>query len=79
MDADVPLGVPALKSLADEMTASNPLIQTTYESTLNGEIMPNIPQMGKFWSSLAAALEVATNGQASAQMALDEARISMEK
>jgi maltose/maltodextrin transport system substrate-binding protein len=79
MDADVPLGVPALKSLADEMAASNPLIQTTYESTLNGEIMPNIPQMGKFWSSLAAALEVATNGQASAQTALDEARISMEK
>jgi maltose-binding protein MalE len=35
--------------------------------------------MGKFWSSMAAAFEVATNGQASPQAALDEARKNMEK
>jgi len=79
IDADVPIGVPALKSLLDEMTANNPLIKTTFENAQHGVIMPNIPQMGKFWNSMAAAFEVATNGQASPQAALDEARKNMEK
>ena len=60
IDADAPLGVPALKALADEMSASNALIKGTYENALNGVVMPNIPQMGKFWSSMKAAFEIAT-------------------
>ena len=32
LDADAPLGVPAVKSLADEMSAANPLIKVTYEN-----------------------------------------------
>jgi maltose/maltodextrin transport system substrate-binding protein len=79
IDADVPIGVPALKSLSDEMSASNPLIKATYENVQNGEVMPNIPQMGKFWSSLTTALGVATSGQASPQAALDDAKKNMEK
>jgi maltose/maltodextrin transport system substrate-binding protein len=79
VDADVPIGVPALKSLLDEMVANNPLIKTTFESAQNGVLMPNIPQMGKFWSSMAAAFQIATNGQASPQAALDEAKKNMEK
>ena len=64
MDADVPLGVPAPKALADEMSAKNPLIKGTYENAPNGVVMPNIPQMGKFWSSMKAAFEIATSGRA---------------
>jgi len=64
LDADAPLGVPAVKSLADEMSAANPLIKVTYENALNGVVMPNIPQMGKFWSSMKAAFEIATTGRA---------------
>jgi maltose/maltodextrin transport system substrate-binding protein len=79
IDADVPIGVPALKSLSDELSASNPLIKATYENVQNGEVMPNIPQMGKFWSSLTTALGVATSGQASPQAALDDAKKNMEK
>jgi maltose/maltodextrin transport system substrate-binding protein len=79
MDADAPLGVPALKSLADEMSAKNPLIKVTYENCQNGEVMPNIPQMGKFWSSMKAAFEIATNGGATPQVALQDARKNMEK
>ena len=79
IDADVPLGVPALKSLADEMTASNPLIKATLENAQNGVVMPNIPQMGKFWSAIGTAISLATNGQASPQAALTEAKKNMEK
>ncbi|MBV8142322.1 MAG: maltose/maltodextrin ABC transporter substrate-binding protein MalE [Verrucomicrobia bacterium] len=79
IDADVPIGVPALKSLSDEMAAKNPLIKATYENAVNGDVMPNIPQMGKFWSSMATAFEIATNGQASPKAALDDAKKNMEK
>jgi maltose/maltodextrin transport system substrate-binding protein len=79
MDADAPIGVPALKTLADEMSAKNPLIKVTYENCQNGEVMPNIPQMGKFWSSMKAAFEIATNGGATPQVALQDARKNMEK
>ncbi len=79
IDADVPIGVPALKALSDEMAAKNPLIKTTYENAQNGDVMPNIPQMGKFWSSMATAFQIAANGQASPQAALDDAKKSMEK
>jgi maltose/maltodextrin transport system substrate-binding protein len=79
IDADVPIGVPALKTLSDEMAAQNPRIQMTYENAKNGEVMPNIPEMGKFWSSMATAFQIATNGQASPQAALDDAKKNMEK
>ncbi len=79
IDADVPIGVPALKTLSDEMAVKNPLIKTTYDNATNGDVMPNIPQMGKFWSSMATAFEIATNGQASPKAALDDAKKNMEK
>jgi maltose/maltodextrin transport system substrate-binding protein len=74
IDKEAPLGVPALKVLADQMSASNPLIKGTYENVRNGIVMPNIPQMGKFWSSMKAAFELATNGRASPETALKAAR-----
>jgi maltose/maltodextrin transport system substrate-binding protein len=79
IDADVPIGVPALKTLSEEMAAQNPRIQMTYENAKNGQVMPNIPQMSKFWSSMATAFQIATNGQASPQAALDDAKKNMEK
>jgi maltose/maltodextrin transport system substrate-binding protein len=79
IDADVPIGVPALKALSDEMSAKDPLIKITYENAQNGDVMPNIPQMGKFWSSMATAFQVATTGQASPKVALDDAKKNMGK
>ena len=70
MDAEAPLGVPALKTLCDEMTARNHLIKVIYENAENGVVMPNIPQMGRFWTSMGAAFEIATNGGATPEVAL---------
>jgi maltose/maltodextrin transport system substrate-binding protein len=79
IDADIAIGVPALKALAEEQSAKNPLIKITYENALNGVVMPNVPQMGKFWGAMGAALQIATSGQATPQAALDEAEKTLEK
>jgi maltose/maltodextrin transport system substrate-binding protein len=79
MEADAPLGVPALKTLCDEMAARNHLIKVTYENAENGVVMLNIPQMGKFWSSMKAAFEIATNGRATPQVALQDAFENMQR
>jgi maltose-binding protein MalE len=44
-----------------------------------GQIMPNIPQMGRFLSAVGTALQIATDGQASAQEALREAAANMRE
>jgi maltose-binding protein MalE len=41
--------------------------------------MPNIPQMGRYFTSVGAALQIATNGQASAEVALQEGEANMRK
>jgi maltose/maltodextrin transport system substrate-binding protein len=79
IDADVPIGVPALKSVCDEMSAKNPLVKATYDNVQNGVVMPNIPQMGKFWTSMTSAFQIATNGQASPEVALTDAKKNMQK
>ena len=79
MDADAPLGVPALKTLCDEMATKNHLIKVTYENAENGVVMPNIPQMGKFWTSMRAAFEIATNGGITPEVALKDALKNMER
>jgi maltose/maltodextrin transport system substrate-binding protein len=79
MDADSPLCVPALKVLCDEMCAKDPFIKITYENCQNGDVMPNIPEMSKFWGSMKAAFEIATDGRASPQTALQDARKGMVK
>ena len=79
IDSEAPLGVPALKALAEEMSAKDPLIKGTYENALNGVVMPNIPQIGRFWSSMKAALEIGTSGRATPEAALRSARKNMKK
>jgi len=79
IDSEAPLGVPALKALADELSAKNPLMKKTYENALNGVVMPNFPQIGRFWSSLKAALEIATSGRASPEAAIQSAGKNMKK
>ena len=79
INAEAPLGVPALKALADEMSARDPLMKGTYENVLKGAVMPNIPQMGRFWSSMKAAFEIATTGRATPEAALKYARKNMIK
>lgn len=76
INADVPLGTPANKAFFKEL-AADPHIQATMENVQLGEPMPNIPEMGKFWSAMASALENITNGRQSPKEALDAAAARM--
>jgi maltose/maltodextrin transport system substrate-binding protein len=72
-----PIGVPALIALYQKMAEDNPLLRQMKVSVDYGQIMPNIPQMGRYFSSVGAALQIATNGEASSQAALQEAAANM--
>jgi maltose/maltodextrin transport system substrate-binding protein len=76
INADVPLGTPANKAFFKELS-ENPNIKATMENARRGEPMPNIPEMGKFWSSMGSALENITNGRQTPKEALDAAAARM--
>ena len=44
-----------------------------------GEVMPNVPQMSRFFSAMGAALQIATEGRASAQASLREAEVNIRR
>ena len=77
INADVALGTPANKEFFKELS-QNPNIKATMENARRGEPMPNIPEMGTFWSSMASALENITNGRQSPKEALDAAAARMQ-
>lgn len=77
INADVPLGTPANKAFFKELS-SNEDIKATMGNARRGEPMPNIPEMGKFWSSMGSALENITNGRQSPKEALDAAAARMQ-
>ena len=72
INADVPLGTPANKAFFAEL-ASDPNISATMENARLGEPIPNIPETGKFFTAMDAALEAITNGRQSPKDALNGA------
>jgi maltose/maltodextrin transport system substrate-binding protein len=76
INADVALGVPANKAFYAELS-SDPNIRATMESARQGEPIPNIPEMGRFWGAMDAALEAITNGLQSPKDALNGAAARM--
>ncbi|OGT56523.1 MAG: maltose ABC transporter substrate-binding protein MalE [Gammaproteobacteria bacterium RIFCSPHIGHO2_12_FULL_63_22] len=72
INADVPLGTPANKAFFTEL-ATDPNISATMENARLGEPIPNIPETGKFFTAMDAALEAITNGRQSPKAALDGA------
>ncbi|MDI4633639.1 maltose/maltodextrin ABC transporter substrate-binding protein MalE [Pelomonas sp. V22] len=72
LDADVPIGVPANKAFYAEL-AVNPLIKASMDNARAGEPIPNVPEVGRFWTAMDAALEAITNGLQTPKDALDGA------
>ena len=72
-----PIGIPALSALYEKMAKDNPLLRQLKVSVEYGQIMPNIPQMGRYFTSVGAALQLATSGRASPQAALQDAEANM--
>ena len=78
MDRHVPLGVPALID-AYAAKSADPHIAGAMKNIEAGLLMPNIPQMGLFWSSMESALATITAGRATPQDALDNAARRMAR
>jgi maltose/maltodextrin transport system substrate-binding protein len=76
LDADVPIGVPANKAFYTELSV-NPLIKASMTNARNGAPIPNIPEVGRFWTAMDAALEAISNGLQSPKDALDGAAARM--
>ncbi|MGI9274563.1 MAG: maltose/maltodextrin ABC transporter substrate-binding protein MalE [Endozoicomonas sp.] len=72
MNNDVPLGAVANKAFMEELK-SDPRIEATYQNAMNGLLMPNVPEMGRFWSSMEAALTNISTGREEVNSALDAA------
>ena len=78
MDRHVPLGVPALVESYESM-ASDPHIAGSMKNIEAGLLMPNIPQMGVFWSAMESALATITSGRSTPQEALANAHQRMAR
>jgi len=72
IDADKPLGAAANKAYFEQL-AADPKIKVTMENSQRGQPMPNIPEMGKFWQPLQAAIENIVAGKQPVEAALTEA------
>lgn len=79
MDHAKPIGVPALISLYEKMAPDSPNLRQLKVVVDAGQVMPNIPQMGRFFTAVGAALQIATEGHAPAEAALREAAATMRK
>ena len=72
VNADKPLGAVALKSFQKTLE-SDANIKATMMNAQNGEPMPSVPEMSRFWSSFETALKNVTSGRQGVDEALDTA------
>ncbi len=63
------LGAVALKSFQKTLE-KDPRIKATMANAVNGEPMPNVPEMNRFWSAFQQALRNSTTGRQSVEEAL---------
>ena len=75
---DKPLGAVALNSFQHELETDE-RIAATMNNAMNGEIMPNIPQMGAFWGSAKNAIINIVDGRQAVDAALADAEKQMVK
>ncbi|MDO6583418.1 maltose/maltodextrin ABC transporter substrate-binding protein MalE [Photobacterium sp. 2_MG-2023] len=75
---DTPLGAVALNSFQEELS-SDARISATMGNAMNGEVMPNIPQMSSFWYAEKAAINNVVNGRQSVEDALNTVADRMTK
>lgn len=75
---DKPLGAVALNSFQAKLE-SDPRIAATMQNAQTGELMPNIPEMAKFWYAEGAALNNAVTGRQTVNEALDAAAARIVK
>lgn len=72
------VGVPALAQAYENLARKDPRMRELKACIDTGELMPNVPRMGRFFTALTTALQLVTQGRLSPQAALDDAAQSIE-
>jgi len=72
INAHVPLGAPANIEYFNQLK-NDPNVQATMASAKDGVIMPNNPEMGRFWAAMLSALGSMTDGRRGPKEAMDAA------
>jgi maltose/maltodextrin transport system substrate-binding protein len=72
------IGVPALISLYEKLARNDLRLRQLKLAMDHGQLMPNIPQMGRFFNAVGTAVQIATEGHASAREALRAAALNMK-
>ncbi|WP_028864915.1 maltose/maltodextrin ABC transporter substrate-binding protein MalE [Psychromonas aquimarina] len=78
VNKDKPLGAVALNSFQAKLE-SDPRIAATMQNAQTGELMPNIPEMSKFWYAEKAAIGNAIQKRQTVAEALDDAAARIVK
>jgi maltose/maltodextrin transport system substrate-binding protein len=60
-----------------KISQNDPRLRELKASVDYGQVMPNVPQMGRFFSALGAALQLAADGRLSPRSALLQAAANM--
>lgn len=77
MNSAKPVGVPALLSVYEKLSENDVHLRQLKTCVDYGEVMPNVPQMGQFFSALSAALQLAAGGRLSPAEALQQAEANI--
>ena len=78
IDADKPLGAVANLELLQSLR-QDPLIAHTYSSAARGEIMPDLPEMKRFWALFQTRLKPMLDGQRPLLATLEEITARLDK
>jgi maltose/maltodextrin transport system substrate-binding protein len=77
MNSAKPVGVPALLSVYQKLSETDVHLRQLKTCVDYGEVMPNVPQMGQFFSAVGAALQLAAAGRLSPAEALQQAEANI--
>jgi maltose/maltodextrin transport system substrate-binding protein len=74
-----PIGVPAIISLYEKLAKNDPLMRDLNRCIDQGTVMPNIPEMGRFFNAMGGAIQVAAENRASPEAALQNAAAAIRQ
>lgn len=72
MDEDAPLGIPAHRALAEAMAAQDVRMADALANLQRGQVIPNIPEMQRFWQAMSLMLPAVYAGRITPQEGLDQ-------
>ena len=78
VDGEISQDVRHLRSF-QRMLKSDPVVSVTLENARDGDLMPSVPEMSRFWYSFQSALKYSANGRQTVDDALETAAMRISQ